>query len=116
MKYGFMYGHRRHYRISKMAEVLEAPRTGYYAWLKQGCQSRRQQRDQDDLELIRVAFEETRETYGPRRLSKYLRQQGHPIGRVKMSISVDTKDSRRAETHYKTVKRPRSEYHKSVGA
>ena len=35
---------------------------------------------------------------------------------LKMSISVDTKDSRRAETHYKTVKRPRSEYHKSVGA
>jgi putative transposase len=84
MKYGFMYGHRRHYRISKMAEVLEAPRTGYYAWLKQGCQSRRQQRDQDDLELIRVAFEETRETYGPRRLSKHLRQKGHPIGRIRI--------------------------------
>jgi putative transposase len=84
MKYRFMYEHRRQYRISKMAEVMEASRGGYYAWVKQGCISQSRRRDKEDLEIIRKAFEETRETYGPRRLSKYLRQQGHPIGRVRM--------------------------------
>ena len=67
-----------------MAEVMEASRGGYYAWVKQGCISQSRRRDKEDLEIIRKAFEETRETYGPRRLSKYLRQQGYPIGRVRM--------------------------------
>lgn len=84
MKYRFMYEHRRQYRISKMAEVMEASRGGYYAWVKQGCISQSRRRDEEDLEIIRKAFEETRETYGPRRLSKYLRQQGYPIGRVRV--------------------------------
>lgn len=84
MKYRFMYEHRGQYRISKMAEVMEASRGGYYAWVKQGCISRRRQRDEKDLEVVRQAFEDTRETYGPRRLSKHLQQQGHPIGRVRV--------------------------------
>lgn len=84
MKYRFMYEHRRQYRISKMAEVMEASRSGYYAWVKQGCISQSRQRDEVDIKVIRKAFEETRQTYGPRRLSKHLRQQGYPIGRVRV--------------------------------
>ena len=84
MKYGFMYEHRGFYRICKMAEVLETSRTGYYAWLKRGSQSCRQQRDHEALAHIRAAFVETRETYGPRRLSKHLHQKGHNIGRVRV--------------------------------
>ncbi len=84
MKYRFMYDHRKHYRISKMAEVLEASRTGYYGWVNQGCISHRQQRDKEALKDIRVAFKETRESYGPRRLSKHLQQKGHSIGRVRV--------------------------------
>ena len=80
-----MCGHRGHYRISKMAEVLEASRTGYYAWMKQGCQSRRQRRDVEDLTIIRAAFMETKETYGSRRLSKHLHQKGHFIGRTRVA-------------------------------
>ena len=79
-----MYGHRGYYRICKMAEVLEASRTGYYAWMKQGCQSRRQRRDVEDLAIIRAAFVETKETYGSRRLSKHLHQNGCPIGRTRV--------------------------------
>lgn len=79
-----MYEHRRQYRISKMAEVMEASRSGYYAWVKQGCISQSRQRDEVDIKVIRKAFEETRQTYGPRRLSKHLRQQGYPIGRVRV--------------------------------
>ena len=84
MKYGFMYEHRGFYRICKMAEVMEASRTGYYAWLKRGCQSRQQQRDKEDLIHVKAAFVETRETYGPRRLSKHLLQKGRNIGRVRV--------------------------------
>ena len=84
MKYRFMYEHRRQYRISKLAEVMEASRSGYYTWVKQGCISQSRRRDEADIKVIRKAFEETRQTYGPRRLSKYLRQQGYPIGRVRV--------------------------------
>ena len=52
--------------------------------MKQGSQSRRQRRDVEDLAIIRAAFMETKETYGSRRLSKHLHQNGHFIGRTRV--------------------------------
>lgn len=81
-----MYDHRKYYRISKMAEVLDASRTGYYAWVQRGCSSRMRQRDVKDLFLIRKTFVETRETYGTGRLSKHFKQKGHMTGRIRVDL------------------------------
>lgn len=78
-----MYEHRNQYRISKMAQALEVSRSGYYNWVKHGCISRRRQRDEQDIIVLCWAFEETRQTYGPRRLSKHLSQQENSIGRIR---------------------------------
>ena len=83
MKYRFMYEHRREYRISKMAETLATSQSSYYAWKRQGCQSKRALRDAQYLATVKKAFVEMRETYGPRRLSKHL-CQGIRIGRVRL--------------------------------
>jgi hypothetical protein len=63
-----------------MAEVMEASRGGYYAWVKQGCICQSRRRDKEDLEIIRKAFErETRETYGPRSCRNICGSRGHPL-------------------------------------
>jgi transposase InsO family protein len=66
-----------------MTEVMKVSRGGYYEWVKNGCKSRRQIEDEQYLELIRIEFDKSRQTYGPRRLAKELKKngQGQRIGR-----------------------------------
>lgn len=85
MKYRFMYGHRKDYTIKKMAEVLKTSRSGYYAWIKMGLKTRREAEDEKLLPVIRSEFEATRETYGPRRLTKHLRKKGLRVGRNRVA-------------------------------
>jgi len=80
MKYIFMYEHRFDFRVKKMAEVLEVKRSGYYAWVKAGNKTKSDIQDEYFLGVIRIEFKVTRETYGPRRLSKHLKKKGVNIG------------------------------------
>jgi len=81
MKYVFIHEHRLDFRVKKMTEVMEVSRGGYYEWVKNGCKSRKQVENEYYLELIKIEFEKSRQTYGPRRLTKELKKKGHCIGR-----------------------------------
>lgn len=81
MKYVFIHEHRPDFRVKKMTEVMKVSRGGYYEWVKNGCKSRRQIEDEQYLELIRIEFDKSRQTYGPRRLAKELKKNGQRIGR-----------------------------------
>ena len=81
MKYVFIHEHRPDFRVKKMTEVMKVSRGGYYEWVKNGCKSRRQTEDEQYLELIRIEFDKSRQTYGPRRLAKELKKNGQRIGR-----------------------------------
>jgi len=85
MKYIFMYEHRFDFRVKKMAEILEVKRSGYYAWVKAGNKTKSDIQDEYFLEVIRIEFKVTRETYGPRWLSKHLKQKGVNIGRNRVA-------------------------------
>lgn len=67
--------------MAKWAEVLEIERTGYYAWLRN-----RKVFDEREAYLkkrIKEAFEGSRSTYGPDRITAELRNKGEHIGRKK---------------------------------
>jgi transposase InsO family protein len=103
-----MKKYKNHYSVAKMARVLGVSRSGYYAWLGRH-KSRREQEDQELLELIRKVFKahhgrygsprvwrELKDTYGLRigrkRVERLMRQHGRR-GRGKRKW-VNTSDSR----------------------
>ena len=47
----------------------------FYDWLKRGVSKRTIQRNQQTI-LVKIAHEETRQSYGYIRLTKYLQAQG----------------------------------------
>lgn len=69
-----------------MCQVFKVSRSGFYEWLERP-ESHHQQADKQFAAQIRHAFEQSRETYGTRRIQDDLRQQGqrvsrHRIGRL----------------------------------
>jgi transposase InsO family protein len=75
-----MYEFRATFRVRKMAEVLKVTRSGYYEWAKTR-KTKREIEDELYLAKIKETFEKTRKTYGPRRMSKALKDKGIIIGR-----------------------------------
>ena len=55
MKYGFILEHRQEFSVTRMCQVLDVSRSGYFAWLKRG-ESRRQREDAKLPRRIRVIF------------------------------------------------------------
>ena len=84
MKYIFIYEHRSTFRVTKMAEVLDVKRSGYYEWVKRGNKTKSDIQDEYFLKVLKIEFKATRETYGPRRLSKHLKQKGVNVGRERV--------------------------------
>ena len=74
MKYNFMYDFRLTFMVKRMAKALKTSTSGYYEWLKNGRKTKRDIEDKKYLSFIRIEFNKSRQTYGPRRLSKVLKQ------------------------------------------
>ena len=79
MRYEFIRDYRCEFRVSKMCEVLEVSRAGFYTWLK--CpESVRSGENRRLLSQIRVAFGRNRQTYGSPRLTDELKDSGVSCG------------------------------------
>ena len=82
MKYVFIQEHCGDFTVKRMAETLKVSRGGYYQWIRQGFKTRRQLEDEYYSGLVKLEFERSRRTYGPRRLSRQiLKGHGIRIGR-----------------------------------
>ena len=75
IKYVFIYENRFDYRVTKMPKILEVKRSSYYKWVKEGNKTKSDIQDEYFLDVIKIEFKATRETYDPRRLSKHLKQK-----------------------------------------
>jgi len=84
MNYRLIKAYRSHFRVEKMCQILEVSRSGFYAWLKREA-SRRQQEEQKLLQLIQQIFEDSRQTYGYRRITKALKRQDVHVNRKKVA-------------------------------
>lgn len=74
IKYIFMYDFRSTFMVKRMAKAVKTSTSGYYEWLKNGRKTKRDTENEKYLPFIRIEFNKSRQTYGPRRLSKALIQ------------------------------------------
>lgn len=91
--------HERDYPIKLMSRVLEVSRSGYYRWVK-GQPSARSQAWQAHQVAVKAAHEQTRQTYGIRRLHRELIEQGQQMSvwqvrRARQALGLRCKQVRR---------------------
>lgn len=67
-----------------MAKLLHVSVSRFYDWLKKGLSKRTIQRNQQTI-LVEIAHQETHESYGSVRLTKYLQSQGYEISQKKLN-------------------------------
>jgi putative transposase len=110
MKYAFMGAHHSEFRMTKMAEVLEVTRSGYYAWKKRGPSNRKQQ-DQELLQNISRIHDETQKTYGSPRVTKQLQKEGYSCGKNRVArIMRQNKIVSRIKRRFKVTTNSRHTY------
>ena len=71
-----IYHHRETYKVSAMCGFFGVSRAGYYKWAK-----RMQQPDPDEerMQAVQEAYRQSHQTYGYRRVTLWLQQQGQSI-------------------------------------
>lgn len=75
-----MEGERLNHSIALMCKVLGASRSGFYKWKEDRDKNRRQRR-QKLLVRIEQIFEQSRQTYGVRRVHAELKREGEKVNR-----------------------------------
>ena len=73
VKYRVIYRHKDKYSISEMCRILGVSRSGYYGFVKR---MDKPARDLELSELIRECQQETKQTYGYRRVAIWLERKG----------------------------------------
>ena len=73
-----MKEHKSTYPTTMMARLLKVSVSRFYDWLKRGMSKRVVLRNQQTI-LVKIAHQETQESYGHIRLTRYLQSQGIPI-------------------------------------
>ena len=105
MKYAFIASQQRQHSVSLMCRVLQASRSGYYAW-KTRPPAVHQQRDHALLAHIRRAHEQNRQAYGYLKTWRALNKDGiacgkHRVARLRRDHGIMARRRRRfiATTH-----------------
>jgi putative transposase len=84
VKYACIARHYGEFPVRLMCRVLSVCASGFYAWRKRAPSARAQQ-DKRLLLEVRVAHEESRETYGAPRVHRELRAQGTRVGKKRVA-------------------------------
>ena len=79
MRYEFIQAHRAEFEIKVMCRVLDASRSGYYAWRKRPVSSR-EMANQEMKEQIDEIYQQSRHTYGSPRIRAELADRGIQCG------------------------------------
>ncbi|WP_115616087.1 IS3 family transposase, partial [Acinetobacter baumannii] len=78
VRYAYMKEYKNTYPTTMMARLLKVSISRFYDWVKQGLSKRAIQRNQQTI-FVKIAHQETKESYGHIRLTKYLQSQGTQI-------------------------------------
>ena len=107
MKYAFIQAHQEVFPVNLMCQLFLVTRSRYYAW----CRNPSSQHSQTDRQLkdkICQIFEDSRQTYGTRRIKVVLAKQGMQVSRKRigrlmreMKLFCQTKRKFKATTNSK---------------
>ena len=75
LKYRFIKREQRRYSVKQLCAVMGIRRSSYYAWKKRKV-SKREQKNKEVMELIRIIYKRSRRTYGYPRVHAQLRKDG----------------------------------------
>ncbi|MGQ1088248.1 IS3 family transposase [Acinetobacter baumannii] len=78
VRYACMKQYKDTYPITMMAKLLKVSVSRFYEWLKSGLSQKQIRRNQQTI-MVKIAHQETNESYGYIRLSKHLHAQGVQI-------------------------------------
>jgi len=84
MRYKFIKENQTQFDIRRLCKQLEVSRSGYYAWLNRE-ESTRDKQNKQLLEVIKKGFDESRNTYGYRRIHHYLKTSGNSCGKNRVA-------------------------------
>lgn len=83
MRYGFIQEQQKAYPVTVLCDVMQVGRSAYYAWAKRpGATGKHKERQRLEQRAAQI-FEDSRRTYGSRRLSRELKKAGFAAGRHK---------------------------------
>ena len=104
MKYAFVRAHRPEFRISRMCQVLQVSRSGYYDW-RDREESERSQRDHVVLKEIRKIHQEMKEAYGAIKTWRTLQRSGtvcgkHRVARLRRQAGIEARRKRKFQLAY----------------
>lgn len=84
MKYAFIAEHQQAWPVSVLCEVLEVGRSGFYDYLTRQTAPPLSPEEITLLERIKAIAEKTNHSYGSRRMTKQLQDEGYDVGRFKV--------------------------------
>ena len=84
MTYQFMQAHQWEFRLTRMCQVLQVSRSGFYAWQHRAV-SLRARTNQALMERMRVLHQQRREAYGARKMCHLLMREGLVCGRHRVA-------------------------------
>jgi putative transposase len=84
VRFHFIKAEKANHKVSRLCEVLQVSRQGFYAWLRREPSGR--QREDEALNLsIRAAFDDSKGRYGSPRVRMALRSRGVRTGRTRVA-------------------------------
>lgn len=109
MKYAFIRAHQGEYRITRMCQVLQVSRSGYYDWQDRG-ESQRRVQERVLLAEIRKVHLQNKEAYGAIKTWQSLRQVGivcgkHRVARLRQLAGIEARRKRKFRLAYQSQHR-----------
>ena len=106
MKYAFVRAHYPEFRVSRMCQVLQISRSGYYDWQNR-AECERSQRDEVLLKEIRQIHHDSKEAYGAIKTWQALRQSGticgkHRIARLRRLAAIEARRKKKFRLAYRS--------------
>jgi putative transposase len=84
VQYAFIADHQQSWPVSVLCEVLGGGRSGFYDYLKRQADPALRPEEVVLLERLKAISEKTHHSYGSRRLTKQLQDEGYDVGRFKV--------------------------------
>jgi len=91
VKYAFIKHHQVTFTVTRMCDMMEVSCSAFYDWLK-GPESARSVEDRRLSEKVKKSHEQSRETYGARRIVKDLVEDDEVISRTRVGRLMKQQD------------------------
>lgn len=88
MRYGFIREQQKAYPITLLCAVMQVSSSAYYAWAKQPEATGQAKEAQAFERRVAQVFEDSKQTYGSRRIADELKKSGIPAGRHKVRSAM----------------------------